>query len=178
MKYERKKYIFPVLYGSPSRSQKEYEEFTKNFDLMLSKMAAENPHCVIITGDYNARSVQWGENDLENDFGKVFEPFTSDLGLHQLISEPTHFMGESRSRIDLIFTEQPNLFIESGVHPSLDEQCHNQIIYGKVSIDNLAPPPFSRRIWFYDRSNKGRFCFEPISAFVYIWKIDQSHYVI
>ena len=27
-------------------------------------------------------------------------------------------------------------------------------------------------------SNKGRFCFEPISEFVYIWKIDQSHYVI
>ena len=71
-------------------------------------------------------------------------------------------MGESRSCIDLIFTDQPNLFIESGVHPSLHEQCHHQIIYGKVSIDNLAPPPFSdnlapppfsRRIWFYDRSD-------------------------
>ena len=62
-------------------------------------------------------------------------------------------MGESRSCIDLIFTDQPNLFIESGFHPSLHEQCHHQIIYGKVSIDNLAPPPFSRRIWFYDRSD-------------------------
>ena len=150
---KRKKYFFTVLYRSPSQSQAEYEEFTKNFDIMLSKMAAENPYCVIITGDFNARSPQWWENDLENDFGKVFEPFTSDLGLHQLISEPTHFMGESRSCIDLIFTDQPNLFIESGVHPSLHEQCHHQIIYGKVSIDNLAPPPFSRRIWFYDRAD-------------------------
>ena len=79
---KRKKYFFSVLYRSPSQSQEEYEEFTINFDLMLSKMAAENPHCVIITGDFNARSVQWWENDLENDFGKVFEPFTSDLGLH------------------------------------------------------------------------------------------------
>ena len=62
-------------------------------------------------------------------------------------------MGESRSCIDLIFTDQPNLFIESGVHPSLHEQCHHQIIYGKVSIDNLEPPSFSRIIWFYDRSD-------------------------
>ena len=30
----------------------------------------------------------------------------------------------------------------------------------------------------YENVNKGRFCFEPISEFVYIWKIDQSHYVI
>ena len=95
-------------------------------------MVAENPHCVIITSDFNAHSVQWWGNELENDFGKVFEPFTSDLSLHQLISEPTHFMGESRLCIDLIFAEQPNLFIESGVHPSLHEQCHHQIIYGTI----------------------------------------------
>ena len=59
---KRKKYFFTVLYRSPSQSQAEYEEFTKNFDLMLSKMAAENPYCVIITGDFNARSPQWWEN--------------------------------------------------------------------------------------------------------------------
>ena len=26
--------------------------------------------------------------------------------------------------------------------------------------------------------NKGRFCFEPIRTFVYIWPINQSHYAI
>ncbi len=150
---KRKKYFFAVLYRSPSQNQAELEDFMNNFDLMVSKMAAENPYCVIITGDFNARSAQWWENDLENDAGRLFEPFTADLGLEQLISEPTHVMGESKSCIDLTFTDQPNLFIESGVHPSLHEQCHHQIIHGKVSIDNLAPPPFSRKIWFYDRAD-------------------------
>ena len=103
-------------------------DFVENFELMLSKMAAENPYCVTITGDFNARSPQWWENDLENDAGKSLEPFIADLGLQQLISEPTHFMGDSRSCIDLILTDQPNLFIDSGVHPSLHEQCHHQII--------------------------------------------------
>ena len=68
---------------------------------MLSTMAAENPFCVVIIGDFNCRSSQWWENEIENNKGKLFEPLTSDLGLYQLISEPTHFMGDSKSCIDL-----------------------------------------------------------------------------
>ena len=50
-------------------------------------------------------------------------------------------MGLSKSCIDLIFTDQPNLFLETGVHPSVHEQCHHQIVYGKLAVKNLAPPP-------------------------------------
>lgn len=51
--------------------------------------------------------------------------------------EPRHFMGESC--IDLILTDHPNIFIESSVHSSLQKVCHHQIIYSKISIDNLVP---------------------------------------
>ena len=148
----RKKYFF-VIYRSPSQDQSESENFTVDFELMLSKMHAENPFCVVITGDFNCRSSQWWDNDIENNEGKLFEPLTSDLGLHQLISEATHLMGDSRSCIDLIFTDLPNLIIESGVHPSLHEQCHHQIIYGKLSVLNIALPPYTRKIWYYDKAN-------------------------
>ena len=129
----RKKYFFALIYRSPSQDQSEFEHFTIDFELMLSKMHAENPFCVVITGDFNCRSSQWWDNDIESNEGELFEPLTSDLGLHHLISEPTHSMGDSRSCIDLIFTDQPNLIIESGVDPSLHEQCH-QIVYGKLSV--------------------------------------------
>ena len=122
----------------------------KNFELMVSKMSAKKPLTVIITGDVNCRSSQWWENDIDNEECKIFEPFTSDLGLHQLISEPTHIMGDSKSCIDVIFTNQLNLFLESGIHPSLHEQCHHQIVFGELSIRHLTPPPYRRRIWFYD----------------------------
>ena len=59
----------------------------------------------------------------------------------------------ARRSIDLVLTDQPNLFLESGVHPSLDEMCHHHIIYGKIIVTNVAPPPYRRRIWFYDRAN-------------------------
>ena len=120
----KKKYFFAVMYRSPSQGPEEFDNFSSNFELMLSKMHAENPFCVIITGDFNCRSTQWWEDDIENIEGRLFEPLASENCLHQLISEPTHLMGDSKSCIDLIFTDQPNLIIESGVHPSLHEPCH------------------------------------------------------
>ena len=150
---DKKKYFFAILYRSPSQSQAEFQDFMNNFELMLSRMSSENPYCVIITGDFNCRATNWWENDIENDEGKLFEPLTADLGLHQLINEPTHLIGNSRSCIDIILTDQPNLFLESGVHPSLHENCHHQIIFGKLSAKKLSPPPYKRRIWYYDRAN-------------------------
>ena len=150
---KKKKYFFVVVYRSPSQNQGEFDNFILNFELLLSKIHAENPFCVVITGDFNCRSTQWWAKDIENSEGKEFEPLTSDLGLHQLISEPTHLMGDSKSCIDLIFTDQPNLIVESGVHPSLHVQCHHQIVYGKVSVSSISVPPNTRRIWHYDKAD-------------------------
>ena len=55
--------------------------------------------------------------------------------------------------IDLLFTDQPNLIIEPGVHPSLHDQCHHQIIYGKLSVSNIVLPPYTRRVWYYDKAD-------------------------
>ena len=57
------------------------------------------------------------------------------------------------SCIDLIITDQPNLFVNSGVHPSLDEHCQHQIIYGKLNISVSYPPPFKRKFWDYSKAN-------------------------
>ena len=141
------------MYRSPSQEESEFENFMTSFALLLSNLQSEQPFSIVITGDFNCRSNQWWVNDIENDEGKVFEPFISELGLHQLISEPTHLRGSSSSCIDLILTDQPNLFIKTGVHQSLHEQCHHQIVYGKLSVFNIAPPPYSRRIWFYNKAN-------------------------
>ena len=62
-------------------------------------------------------------------------------------------IGDSKSCIDLIFTDQPNLIIESGVHPSLHEQCNHQIVYDKSSVSNIAFPPYTRKIWKYDKAD-------------------------
>ena len=153
LQLNRKKFFFTIIYRSPSQSHEEYESFLINFELMLSKMFAENPYAVVLSGDFNCRSTQWWDKENENEEGRCFDPLISDLGLHQLINEPTHIIGEHRSCIDLILTNQPNIFLEAGVHPSLHEFCHHQIVYGKLLTSNLAPPPYTRRIWHYNRAD-------------------------
>ena len=77
----KKKYFFAVIYRGPSQGPEEFDNFTTNFELMLSKMHAENPFCVIITGDFNCRSTQWWENDIENNEGRLtlFYKFVNSL---------------------------------------------------------------------------------------------------
>ena len=153
LQVDKRKYFFVVAYRSRSQDLGEYNNFTTNFEPMISKLLAENPHCLIIIGDFNCKSTQWWENDIENSEGKLFELITADNGLHQLISEPTHIVGSSKSCIDLILTDPPNLIIDTGVHPLVHDQRHHQIIRGKLSVSNKSQPPYVRRVWHYDKAD-------------------------
>ena len=148
-----RKYFFALIYRSPSQTLDEFDTFMENFELMLSTMSIEEPYCIIITGDFNCRSPHWWKDEHENDEGRIFEAFTAELGLQQLVCEPTHFIGESKSCIDLIFTNQPNLFLETGVHPTLHRQCHHHVVFAKITAHNLTPPSYKRKLWYYDRAN-------------------------
>ena len=59
-------------------------------------------------------------------------------GLQQLISEPTHLLPNSLSRIALIFTDQPNLAVDRGVHASLHPNCHHYESAGCWSATSLS----------------------------------------
>ena len=48
--------------------------------------------------------------------GSTIETLTSQFGLHMLINEPIHLLQNSSSCIELIFTSQANIVVESGVH--------------------------------------------------------------
>ena len=70
---------------------------------------------------------------------------TSTFRLQQIINELTHITGDSSCCIDLIFTSQPNLVMESGVHSSLHPNCHHQITYAKFNLKIYYPPPYERK---------------------------------
>ena len=81
--------------------------------------------------------------------GNTIENETSQLGLHQIINEPTHLLPNFSSYIDLIFTSQPNMVIESGIHSSLHSSCHHQIVFAKFNLKICYPPPYSREVWHF-----------------------------
>ena len=108
---------------------------------------------ISVLGDFNAKSNNWCKNDITSHEGSMIDAVTSNYGLHQLIQEPTHILNSSSSCIDLIFTSQPNLVMESGVYSSLHPSCHHQVIFVKFNLSILYPPPYERTVWFYEKAN-------------------------
>ena len=77
----------------------------------------------------------------------------SSYGLNQLIQEQAHILNLSSFCIDLIFTSQPNLVMESGIHSSLHSNYHHQIVFAKFNLFIFYPPPYERTVWYYERAN-------------------------
>ena len=144
---------FVILYRSPSQFQYEFETFSNNFEMNLEVLSQKNPFLLTVLGDFNAKSKNWYNQDKTSFEGSTIENITSQFGLHQLINEPTHLLQNSSSCIDLIFTSQPNLVIESGVHPSLHPNCHHQIIFAKFNLKICYPPPYPREVWHYKEAD-------------------------
>ena len=128
---------FSCLYRFSSQTQDEFETFLKNFELTLDKIHENNPFMTVVLGDFDAKSNNWCKADITSLVeGSKVDAITSSYGLNQLIQEPTRILNSSSSCIDLIFTSQPNLVTESGIHSSLHSNCHHQIVLS--SSDSLC----------------------------------------
>ena len=121
--------------------------------MTLETLAHKASFLTAIIGDFNAKSCNWYSHDKTSFKGSTIESITSQFGLHQLINEPIHLLQNSSSCIDLIFTSQPNIVVESGVHPSLHPNCHHQIIFAKFNLKIYYPPPYLREVWHYKEAN-------------------------
>ena len=66
--------------------------------------------------DLNAKSKNWSSHDKSSHEGNEIKNVTAEFGLQQIIKKPTHILNTSSSCIDLIFTYQPNLITDPGVH--------------------------------------------------------------
>ena len=71
----------------------------------------------------------------------------------QLIDQPTHILTNSSSLIDLIITDQVDMFVDSGLLPSPRDKSHHEIFYGKLNLATSLPPPYKRRVWDYYEAN-------------------------
>ena len=156
IKIKNKKFFYVLLYRSPSQTREVFLDFTKKLNELLDKLASESPFGIILTGDLNARSPSfWDDEGIETFEGKEISDLTVLNGLEQVINEPTHFPRDGISTcIDHIFTNQRNVIIDSGVIPSPDPFCKHFIIYGKINMSLPSPPPYKRKIWEYHNANQ------------------------
>lgn len=105
------------------------------------------------------REILHGENVIrfENDYvireNTEIETLTCSYGFSQLIFYSTHLLQNASSRIDLVFTNQPNFVIESAAHPLLHPNHHHQIVFSKRNLKIENPPLYERLLWDYKSAN-------------------------
>jgi len=147
---KRKKTFIILSYCHPNLSSIEFEEYTCALEKIYLLVRREKPSVVILTGDFNARSPLFWENDTETREGRVFNNFLLSNNLEELINEPTHIRDDgAQSCIDLICTDHANLFTETGVFPTLDVHSKHNIVFGALNFHVPCPPPYKRKIWDY-----------------------------
>ena len=129
IKSGRTKCFINSLYRSPNQTKQEYNQFLVNLDTTCSNIAKENPNISVVLGDFNARNKVWWHIDKTNDIGVKLDDLMKSYNFTQLINGPTNLEpNKTPSCIDLIFTDQSNLILESGTNASLFSTCHHQII--------------------------------------------------
>ena len=146
MNYNNKRVIVSVIYRSPSQNNSEFDSFLKS-------LKNTKPFLSVITGDFNARTSCWWSEDINTSEGLKLLSLTSANGVSQLINEPTHLQTSNSSCIDLIFTDQPSLSVNSGVHASLHPNCHHQIVHSSFNLNISYPPPYQRLVWDYKKAD-------------------------
>ena len=142
-----------VIYHSPSQTNDDFDTFLSNFQMLLNEINNRKPSLSVITGDFNSRCSSWWSNNINTTEGLKLFSLTSSNGFNQIIDEPTHIQAKSTSCIDLIFTDQPNLSVNSGVHASLHPNCHHQIFHSRYNLNINYPPPYQRLIWDYKKAD-------------------------
>ena len=139
------------IYRSPSQTSDYFNSFTTNLEKLVGNISSSNPHFILMIGDFNAKSSNWSSNDTTTVEGAQLDYLTLLYGMKLVITDLVHILENSSSFIDFIFSNQPNLITDSGVHLTLHSKCHLQIIYSKLNLKIEYPPPCTRKIWDYLR---------------------------
>ena len=129
-----------VIYHSPNQNNSKFHILSNLVqlfrDISKCKLTAS-----VITGDFNVRSSSWWPEDITiSEVTKLYLLISSNR-FSQLMNQFIYIQTTSSSCIDLVFTDQPNLSVNSGVHVSLPPNHHHQIVHTKFNLNISYPLP-------------------------------------
>ena len=127
-------------------------DYTRRFTNSLSNIFSRYPDSrFILGGDFNLPHVDWTSHSVlpENPYKQISRLFLdklSDLGLHQIINEPTRTTDHSSTILDLLITNHVDLISFSGVLPGFSDHDIPFSIHN-YSIPKNDPPPRKRYLY-------------------------------
>ena len=120
-----------TLYCSPNQNQGEFEHFLLYLENLLGNIRNQDPSLTILLDEFNDRPKIWWVHDITNN---QFTVWIFSANIRQ-----TYILQNASSCLDLLFPDQTNLVINSGVKSSLHENCYQKITYPKFTLPIMYP---------------------------------------
>ena len=147
-KTEKKSNLVGCCYRPPGQSLAQSNSFLSSFENSLELSLDSQPNSLTIMGDFNDRCTTWNSLHSSSELGNRLHSLLLNLNLFQLIKEPTREL----NLLDLLITDSPIHFYDSGTLPPLPG-CDHNIIFGKYRYTYTTSSRYSRKIWKYDLGN-------------------------
>jgi hypothetical protein len=146
--YKKKKLLFSCVYRPPNMNSLNIISFLDILHEKIDLATSNNPLSITLLGDFNDRCSTWKSLHSTSELDNKLVDLMNLLNITQLIEHPTR--GENI--LDLLLTDTPNLFLNSGVIPSLSNLDHDAI-FGTFKLSYPTSSSYLRHVWYYDRGN-------------------------
>ena len=138
--------LLGTFYCPPSMPANVADDYITYLETTINTVTARNYQSLILTGDFNAKSKNWYSLQENNQLGTRLYDFVNRNGMMQLVTEPTRITENSRSLIDLIITNSPQIVTDTFVNPPL-LRCDHLVIGASLC---LSVPSGSYTKTFYN----------------------------
>ena len=136
------------LYRSPTQMSNEFEIFFANLEKLVFDFSGGHSDFVLLIDNFNVKSRNSLNQETTTAERAQLDSQLASFSMKKLITEPLKNMSNC---IDLIFTNQPNIVLVSGVHSPLHPKCHHQKVHLKLNLNIEYLPPYTREIGNYDK---------------------------
>lgn len=146
-----------VLISSCYRPQhRDITDFCGDIQSILDA-AATKYQSLIFIGDMNARNTHFWDGDITNTEGRAIKAYFDSQNFEQLIHEPTRIQGNSKSCIDLVFTNSPSLISTVETRPKIYDTCDHKPVVISLKSTFQRPQSYKRWVWNYKRGDFDKF---------------------
>ena len=138
-----------IGYRPPNNDLISVNTFLNNFQTVLDKIHdLPRDYNVVIVGDFNAH-YDAVHPQKSTDVGIQFHSFLEGNSLAQLISEPTRITSQYATILDVVITNRPVLFTNTGTL-SPPSTCDHSIVFVQMNVRTFKCTSYKREIWNFN----------------------------
>ena len=91
----------------------KFEAFLVNLEKCISNVSSGQSNFVLLISDFHVKSRNRSDHDIATTEGAQLDSLLTLFSIRQFVTEPIHILENVSSCIDLIFTKQLNIVLDS-----------------------------------------------------------------